>query len=531
MAKCRLCGENADYNTNDGYCILHSPKTDKDKNDFYEALAEHAGPKGGFFYIVFPPNADFSDREFTDASFGQAKFLGKVNFEGATFTGGRANFQSAVFCGKANFDGATFSAEPDFRGARFIREANFPAATFGKGVQFSGITFSEEANFTGAKFCSDEEFAKRFEKVNSQETDHSDAEDTRRADFARVTFQGPAHFTSACFAYEGDFRVVRFNERAGFSMATFTEKAKVNFVGARFSEEANFVKARLKNGGEFTSVTFEKGARFRGTTFGSRAVFNGTSFRGSTLFAPESVLFPKKGSEHVPIFSGAEVFFTQVTMEPPEEVIFRDADLTKCRFQGTDLRKVEITGAIWPEMDRPFPLVPKRIGVYDEKAPPGTGQTRAWLHIERVYRELKQNFEDRRDYERARDFHYGEKEMRRKNPTIGWGLWALLWLYWLVSGYSERALRPFLWGAALLGACTALYLWLGLCAKGGSEELGWTDLPKALEYSFRTMTLLKPDDLGLAPQGWARVVFLFESIAGPVLLGLFGLALRQRLKR
>lgn len=526
MAKCRLCGENADYNTNDGYCILHSPKPDKDRNDFYEALAKHSGPEDDFFLIVFPPDADFSGREFTDARFDQATFIGKVNFELARFVGGRANFQRAVFNGTTSFEGANFAAEPDFRGVQFRKKVKFAGATFGKGAQFSMITFSEEANFTGAKFSTEEEFAKRFEEVNSRETDLSDVEDTRRADFAGVTFKGPAHFTSAYLAYEGDFRLVKFNEKAGFSMATFAEKAKANFLATRFAEEANFVEARLKNGGEFTSVTFEKGASFRRSTFGGIVVFNGASFLGRTVFEPQ------KAKAQNPIFSEAkEVFFTNVTTEPLDALIFRDADLSRCRFERTDLREVEITGARWPEMDRPFPLVPKRFGVYDEKAPPGTGQTRAWSHIERVYRELKQNFEDRRDYERARDFHYGEKEMRRKNPTIGWGLWALLWLYWLVSGYSERALRPFLWGAALLGACTALYLWFGLCPKGGSEELGWTDLPKALEYSFRVMTLLRPDELGLVAIGWAKVVYLFESIAGPVLIGLFGLALRQRLKR
>ena len=50
----------------------------------------------------------------------------------------------------------------------------------------------------------------------------------------------------------------------------------------------------------------------------------------------------------------------------------------------------------------------------------------------------------------------------------------------------------------------------------------------ALHYSFRVMTLLKPEDL--EPMGFAKVVQTLESLLGPLFLGLFALAVRQRLK-
>jgi hypothetical protein len=116
----------------------------------------------------------------------------------------------------------------------------------------------------------------------------------------------------------------------------------------------------------------------------------------------------------IPTFSEAEVDFTHVIVEPLEALTFRDTDLQKCRFEGTDLRKVEITGAFWPKIGSCF-------GVYDEIVPLDGDEIRPWGHIERVYRELKQYFEDRRDHERTGDFHYGEKEMRRRNPETPWG--------------------------------------------------------------------------------------------------------------
>ena len=42
------------------------------------------------------------------------------------------------------------------------------------------------------------------------------------------------------------------------------------------------------------------------------------------------------------------------------------------------------------------------------------------------------------------------------------------------------------------------------------------------------MTLLKPEDL--EPMGFAKVVQTLESLLGPLFLGLFALAVRQRLK-
>jgi hypothetical protein len=55
------------------------------------------------------------------------------------------------------------------------------------------------------------------------------------------------------------------------------------------------------------------------------------------------------------------------------------------------------------------------------------------------------------------------------------------------------------------------------------------DLPRPAHYSFRVMTLLKPDDY--LPLGFAKTLVTIETLAGPVLLGFFALALRQRLRR
>ena len=122
--------------------------------------------------------------------------------------------------------------------------------------------------------------------------------------------------------------------------------------------------------------------------------------------------------------------------------------------------------------------------------------------------------------------------MRRKNPDTLLSLRVFLFLYWVVSGYGERYLPPLLWASGLLIVSTIGYLWWGLRPKDGGTQLALTsprDWLQGIFYSFRVMTLLKPDDL--VPMGYAKGVNAMQSLFGPLLLGLFALAVRQRLKR
>ncbi len=108
----------------------------------------------------------------------------------------------------------------------------------------------------------------------------------------------------------------------------------------------------------------------------------------------------------------------------------------------------------------------------------------------------------------------------------------LLWLYWLISGYGERIGRPLVCASVLFVMATCGYLWWGLTPKGTKTPLAlsslWDWIP-VVHYSFRVMTFLRPTDL--APLGIAKYVHTIQSLLGPLFIGLFALAVRQRLKR
>jgi uncharacterized protein YjbI with pentapeptide repeats len=357
----------------------------------------------------------------------------------------------------ANFHTVTFSEGANFRGAMFSEYADFLQATFSKGADFGGAMFSEHAQFDGATF-------------------------SKGADFGRATFSKHVNFGRATFSGYADFGGAMFSEAANFDRATFSERTV--FGGATFSKGADFGRA-----------TFSKGADFLETTFSERARFDGATFSGRTLFGGRP-----GNAQAGHIFAGTAVDFRQAVINPPDVITFLGADLTTCQFLDTDLRKVQLVDVKWPQKRG-------RALVYDEidSVEAGSGGRRPWSHVERLYRELKQNYEDRRDYERAGDFHYGEKEIRRKNPDTTWGLRFFLTLYWLFSGYGEwlfsgygeRYLRPLLWAGWLFVGSTLGYMWWGLRPKAGGAKLAWAsgwDWLQGAYYSFRVMTLLKPDD-------------------------------------
>jgi uncharacterized protein YjbI with pentapeptide repeats len=513
MPQCKhyaICG--LDANPGEVLCILHSHDPDKNKEKFDKALAAHrAKIEDNFSYFVFPGDANFCDAKFADcAHFRGSIFKKMAKFDGAVFEH-EADFVDTVFSGRANFYSAIFSGTADFSGAKLEKEAVFSGAEFKGMAKFTRAAFKNDADFSDARFDNGADFSNaKFD----EEADFSDVVFGEQVKFRKAKFSQEANFTCAKFEKEADFCRTQFTQRAGFYRAIFGER--VNFLSAEFTMEANFVGARFTAMAQFTEATFKNGANFRGTTFACQAVFRGACFLGRTLFTTQ-----KEKSDAL-IFSGAKIDFRDVTIVPLDALIFRNAALQRCRFHDTDLRRAEFADVKWPKKGG-------RFRVYDEDVELQKGKTREWAHVEQLYRQLKQNYEDRRDYAQAGDFHYGEKEMRRRNPhTPSWLRW-LLRVYRCVGGYGERCLPPFLWSIGLFVVCALLYLCLGLQPKDLCSTPVLTSVWGYFDYSLRVMTLLKPDDL--VPVGCARYVTTFESLLGPILIGLFALALRQRLKR
>jgi uncharacterized protein YjbI with pentapeptide repeats len=538
MRQCRherVCGLPAVTDQKPYHCILHAQDPQKDRDAFSAALATHRKSREGRFdHFVFPAPISFGvlltysgetiEHRMGEVSFSDAVFLGEARFDGAVIaeaTFARARFRkplrfiTATISDRANFGGAIFEDSVSFNSTRF-GEASFGAAHFEKGVEFGGATFTNEAVFDYAVFRA----GASFPGVEFAGARFTEAVFRGGAVFAGATLSGPVAFGKARFDDTATFDETTFRAAAAFDAAEFSKPA--TFIGATFAEATSWAGARFRAGVDFARVRFGRGADFRETAFEQGVVsFRRGVIGGPTVFTPR-----EEAGRVVRVFQGIDLDFREVAVDPPEALALRDVDLTRARLLDTDLRKAELTGIAWPN-------VGGRPGVFDELAAPEPPEDRAWSRIEQLCRTLKQSYEDRRDYERAGDFHFAEKEARRRNPATSWGSRLLLTLYWLISGYGERYLHPLFWAVALLSAGTAAYLLLGIEARGSSagrlDPRRLASWLRTMLFSLETMALLKPTDL--VPAGAARFVQTVQSLLGPLLLGLFALALRQRLRR
>lgn len=546
-----ICGLTDEADPATGMCILHSKDPGKDKQAFGVALEAHRKSKGDRFVLfVFPENMVLDPLTFPErADFSFATFLGDANFNGVQFEKGvnffrctfekDAVFEHSWFRGEnpaefyVCFNEATFTKRARFLGVRLTAEASFMKAKFKEGADFTGAWFGEHSSFREAECAGEMNFASAvFHKG---------------ADFNKSIFDGVAVFQQVHFQpEETTFVQTIFKEKPDFILAHFYRPAE--FRGATFAQGADFCAAKFHPGIDFspafeepqshptaTAVAMGRGriirTSFLGDTDFTEAVFGGV-VNFHQAYMDGRMVF--KSLHPTPIFQGTDVTFREVTIGPSGAIEFSGVDLSKCQFLDTDLRKIQITRAIWARIpNRLGNRFPSREGIYDGIVGSRADAGYPWEGIERAYRELKQNHEERRDYERAGDFHYGEKEMRRRNPKTPWVLRTLLTLYWLLSGYGERYLRPLIWAGILLLLSAIGYLTLGLRVKeDGGKVLAMTncwDWFRSIFFSFRVMTLLKPEDL--TPIRYAKIVHAFQSLLGPVFIGLFALALRQKLKR
>jgi hypothetical protein len=223
-------------------------------------------------------------------------------------------------------------------------------------------------------------------------------------------------------------------------------------------------------------------------------------------------------------------------------------DLSRCSFTGAHhLDKLTIDDwHAWRTSPRAFGVT-HRVTLADEHRvrggarwalPDDDGDVPSLDNVQADYHALRSMMQDRKDQRAASDFYYGEMEMRRIGlwravradvRTGSWraalatfGEWFLLVLYWLLSGYGQRAWRAFTALAVVVAASS-----LALTRWGFPAPTAYGD---ALRYTLRAATtLLRGGDVQLTPTGdWIELVL---RLIAPLLLALGLLAIRERVRR
>ena len=112
--------------------------------------------------------------------------------------------------------------------------------------------------------------------------------------------------------------------------------------------------------------------------------------------------------------------------------------------------------------------------------------------------------------------------MRRRDLTTSQADRLIVWAYWLVSGYSLRAIRSLFWLLCLFVAGSIAMHEIGITKSHNSWHTAFIS-------SAQSMIPGLSIDAKLTSNGEALAIALM--IVGPVLFGLSALALRNRVKR
>lgn len=361
--------------------------------------------------------------------------------------------------------------------------------------------------------------------------------------FFQSKFYESASFIDTLFNGETEFSGANFDGKVDFLRAKFN--FPVDFSDATFGIEAYFSKTRFGAKAEFVGTRFNGRTYFFSSTFEDIGVFSRTQFADSAFFSlsPRQVTAPR-------------IMFENVLMDRPERIKFENFNFGKTTFMGTNLRSITFHNPQWTHFS-PWStwlnlsyqsILGTRIVLNDETCGYLEKNPEA-LRI--LYRDLKANFEDAKDYSDAGDFYYSEMEIRRKilriNESRIWRFFRRFLspytLYWLVCGYGERPLRALMVFIFLLFGFASIYSFsqrqfiydAGTAGPAmvkyfkGPVDLNFRD---SIEYSLRSLTLqhsehIKPH----SDDALARRLTLTENILGPLQLGLFFLAMRRRFRR
>jgi hypothetical protein len=516
-----------------------------------------------FSRATFAQKADFKSATFADeavfmsarfmqnADFGEVTFAQKAHFFGVKFAQ-NADFGKTTFARKADFERTVFTQKADFRQAKFAQDTGFNKATFTHHAHFGGATFAQKADFAGATFTQDANF---FAATFVRDANFGNAVFTQRADFERASFVQNAYFGGAAFTGNARFENTAFAEEGKFGGATFTQDAY--FVDSTFTQSANFARTTFAQNAIFARTTFTKLADFERARFLGGAYFRETKFRKDEQRSPGAV-------------------FLLAEFSRPEAIVFYKTYLGQVMFHNCDVSRFNFSLVEWRRRkDSGRRMVFEEIVNLDDETTealrPGEGDPdeRNYGLIAELYQQLKKNYDERKDYWTAGDFHYGEMEMKRLHSRGNnrWARWlyrnhGLVAWYKYASRYGESYVRPASVFLIVIAVFTLLFPLAGLernenvppPAASASQvatvsELSYRHFDEFIRtypgrkwigaaafFGNSLMTVLSvagfQKELKYEPSyPWGRALALLELLLTSTLIALFLLAVRRSFKR
>ena len=255
-------------------------------------------------------------------------------------------------------------------------------------------------------------------------------------------------------------------------------------------------------------TVIESGGLVIGGSCGLRVLrLNATTIHGMTS------LSARMGEPRIRIIAAEQA----PQFDREDRAVLTNVDLSECRLLGNNLERFELSNVRWGHRSG-RDMFRDEIALLD-----GNPQQFPISNLRESYQLLKQRYQERGDHVRSGDFHYGEMEMKRRGFPWWKKVWSWEFGYWLLSGYGMRPGRPFFWLVVLV-FFPALFYWLG------NQVIFTQGLSHYLLFSLQVAALQRPPTPASFTEG-ARLVQTIQMILSPILIALFALAVRMRVKR
>lgn len=233
-------------------------------------------------------------------------------------------------------------------------------------------------------------------------------------DFSRITFSRIIRFTNVKFLNEVSFNFSIFNDDVSFSRS-------------KFFNNTFFFKTKFKKETYFYKTEFIGNIRFM------HSEFNVTVFK-EAIYDRGELVFEKVKSDNFP-----SITFMNSTLN--KNVIFRKAYMKNVSFVDSEIVEAKFINCNWSNSERLILNSENHIGkegLYREEI------TFTFEDLEDVYRQLKRNFENSKNWEISGLAYISEMEMRkhRLKEECRYGDFFIYWFYGFFGGYTQSFNRP-----------------------------------------------------------------------------------------
>lgn len=307
-----------------------------------------------------------------------------------------------------------FTEPLSFLECEFQKEVNFHLSVFKKGIEFANSIFCENASFSACEFCGDS-------------SSFNDVEFIKELIFSLSTFKKRMYFNNVKFKENSHFKHITSEEEIGFSDSTFM--GQVDFGTSKFYDKVNFEDSAFASSFFFIKVNeyLGKSDKNENEDKSKKSVsfnFKGANFKGNAYFR--------------------DSFLTNISFSPSQNklMIFSDvADFSNVKFiKDTDFteaffNKVDFSHAIFGYGSGDHTLNLHRCSY--KKMIVSWEQISHAILDEDDHKNLKNNFEEMKNYDDACEVEYKMNTIERKR--LGFSIPGILnWISQYVIGYGLR---------------------------------------------------------------------------------------------